>query len=97
MKAIGAKKKQIMRIVISEGIALSFIGFLISSTIGIGIALLGCQVFGGFILDKAIRFDGASYLIAIGIWFLFSLCVCISVSYGSARRSSRMTIKQSQG
>lgn len=94
LKAVGAGKKDIYRMMLAEGKVLSILGYFITVPISICVSIVGCKIFGSYVFDKAIIFDGMSCLISCGIWFAFSFMVCYYAVKQSAKKNSKLTIRE---
>lgn len=95
MKAIGATKKQITKIITSESILISFISWVISVLFGIPLSMLSVYIFGNIILETPLQFSVLSMVISYVIWLVLTFAVGYFASRSCAKRAANMSIKNS--
>ncbi len=94
MKAIGAKRKQIMKITVVESVVLSVISWVIAAVSGMFITYIGIKMFGAGILEMNLSMSATAYFIAIAICLILIIGVGYSASKGAAKRSAKLSIKE---
>jgi len=95
MKAMGAAKKQITKIVTAESIFIGLISWGVSVLIGIPLGITGVYAFGSFILETPLGFSIASLLMSYVIWLLLILAIGYFASRACAKRAAKMSIRDS--
>jgi len=95
MKAMGAGKRQIMRIVTAESIFISLISWGVSLVIGIPLGIAGVYVFGNMVLETPLEFSAVSLLTSFIIWLIFTLAIGYFASRSCAKRAAKMSVKSS--
>lgn len=94
MKAIGANKRQIMRIVTTESIFIAIASWVISGVVGFGTSFAGLSIFGTNILKAPLVFQIFPYLLSFIIWLGLVIFVGYMASRKTAKRAAKMSIKQ---
>ena len=95
MKAMGAAKKQIRKIVTSESILIALISWGVSVLLGIPLGILGVYVFGNIILETPLQFSVLSLMAAYVIWLVLTFAVGHYASRSCAKRAANMSVKDS--
>ncbi|MFV0393744.1 MAG: FtsX-like permease family protein [Coprobacillaceae bacterium] len=92
MKAIGASKKKIKKIITLERIIITLISFIIATLISIMSSYIFVFVFGN-IIGISITFNIISYFISSSLWLLLSIIVGYLASRKIAKRAANQTAK----
>ena len=95
MKAMGASKKQMIRMITSESIFISLVSWGVTLLVGIPAMLFSLHLFGNMILEEPLQFDFTSFLTVYGIWFLFILAIGYLSSRSCAKRVAKKGVKDS--
>lgn len=95
MKAMGAAKKQIAKIVTSESILIALISWIVSVLLGIPLGILGVYVFGNIILETPLQFSVVSLFASYVIWLVLTIAVGYFASRACAKRAANMSVKDS--
>ncbi len=95
MKAMGAAKKQIIRIITAESIFISLVSWVIAILLGIPLGILSVYIFGNLILETPLAFSVVSLLISYFIWLLLTFSVGYLASRAHAKRAANMKIRRS--
>jgi putative ABC transport system permease protein len=94
MKAMGAARKQIARIVTSESILIALTSWCVALVLGIPLGVWSVSAFGNKILDTPLTFSVLPLLAAYGIWLLLTLFVGHRASRSSAKHAANMSIRE---
>jgi len=95
MKAMGAAKKQISKIVTSESILIALISWVVSVLLGIPLGILGVYVFGNIILETPLQFNVLSLMASYVIWLVLTFAVGYCTSRSCAKHAANMSIRDS--
>jgi len=95
MKAIGASKKQMIRIITSESIFVSLVSWAVAVLAGIPIAFLSLRFFGIMILEVPLQFNILLLLASYALWFFFTIAIGYFSSRSCAKRAAKMSVKSS--
>lgn len=95
MKAMGADKKQITKIVTFEGQMIALISWGVSVILGIPLGIVSVMIFGNKILEIPLQFNVPSLLISYLIWLALTLVIGYYASRGCAKSASQMSIRDS--
>jgi len=95
MKAMGATKKQISKIVTSESILIALISWGVSVLLGIPLGILSVYVFGNIILETPLQFNVLSLMTSYVIWLVLTFAVGYYASRSCAKRAANMSVKES--
>lgn len=95
MKAMGASKKQITRIITSESILIAMISWCGSVLLGLPLGVSGVYVFGNIILETPLKFSVAALLAADLIWLMLTFAVGYYASRSCAKRAANLSIRDS--
>ena len=95
MKAMGASKKQMVRIITSESILISLISWGVAALAGIPFVLGGLNLFGNMIIEAPLQFNIVLLLISYGAWLLFTLVIGYFASRACAKRAAKMSVRSS--
>ncbi|MCX8128851.1 MAG: FtsX-like permease family protein [Clostridia bacterium] len=93
MKAMGATKLQIRRVVTAESIFICILSWLISILVGIPAGIMGAYVFGYIIIDTPLNIDFTSFIVPFMIWLVLTVTTGYFSSRTAARRASSLSIK----
>lgn len=97
MKAMGADKKQIVRIITSESVFTGLCGWVLSAVLAIGGIILGIIYFGRITLETSIDLNVGAVFAGYIIWLFMVLFVGRMASRHSAIYAANMTVKESLG
>jgi len=95
MKAMGASKKQMIRIITSESVFISFISWGVAVLVGIPVALFSLRFFGNMILEVPLGLNIVLLLASYAIWLIFTLAIGYFASRSCAKRAAKMSVKHS--
>jgi putative ABC transport system permease protein len=95
MKAMGAVKKQITKIITAESIFIGLISWDVAVLLGIPAGLFSVYYFGNMILDTPLRFNIVSLLVSYAVWFLLTLAIGYFASRACAKRAAGMSVRDS--
>ena len=95
MKAMGASKKQMIRVITSESIFVSLIGWGFAVLVGVPVVLFSLHLFGNMILEEPLQFNFTLLLVVYAVWFLFILAIGYFASRSCAKRVAKRSIKDS--
>jgi len=95
MKAMGASKKQMIRIITSESIFVSLISWGVAVLAGIPIVLFSLRLFGNMIIETPLQFNFVLLLASYTIWFFFTLAIGYFASRSCAKRAAKMSVRSS--
>lgn len=93
MKAIGADKKQIIKIITSESIFVGLSGWVISALLAIPSIIIGLWYFGATTLETPITLSWGVVFAGYLIWLILVLVIGKQASKRSALLAANMTIK----
>lgn len=95
MKAMGASKKQLIKIITSESIFISLISWVVAVFAGIPFVLFGLHLFGNMILEASLQFNIVLLLISYVAWFLFTFVIGYFASRSCAKRAAKISVRTS--
>ena len=95
MKAMGASKKQMIRIITSESLFVSSISWGVAVLVGVPAVLFSLRLFGNMIIEAPLQFSFALLLVIYSIWLLFTLSIGYLASRSCAKRVAKMSVKES--
>jgi len=95
MKAMGASKKQMIRIITSESIFVSLVSWGVSVLIGIPSILFSLRFFGNMILEVPLGLNIVLLFASYAIWLFFTLAIGYFASRSCAKRAAKMSVKSS--
>jgi len=95
MKAMGASKKQITKIITSESIFIALISWGIAVFLGVPLGIFSVSTFGNMILETPLQFSFPSLFASYGIWFVLTLAIGYFASRSCAKRASKMSVRNS--
>lgn len=93
MKAMGADKKQIIKIITSESIFVGLSSWVISALLAIPSIIVGLSYFGATTLETSIMLSWGAVFAGYLIWLILILIVGKQASKRSALLAANMTIK----
>lgn len=94
MKAMGASKRQIRRIVTAESIFVSLISWVISVVIGILAGTLVSVVVGNMMVNTSLDVNYAKSYLPVLLWFVVTLWLGYYASRRASKRAARMSVKE---
>ena len=95
MKAMGASRKQVMRIITAESIFIALISWSIAALLGVPFGVFSVSIFGDMVLETPLVFNIIPLLISYSIWLLFTLAIGYLASRSCAKRAGKMSVKNS--
>ena len=95
MKAMGASKKQMIRIITSESIFVGLVSWCVAVLVGIPFVLFSLRMFGNMIIEAPLQFNMLLLLASYAIWLLFTLAIGYFASRSCAKRAAKMSVKSS--
>jgi putative ABC transport system permease protein len=95
MKAMGASRKQIMRIITAESIFIALISWGIAILLGVPFGVFSVSIFGNMVLETPLVFNVLPLLISFVVWLVFTVVIGYLASRSCAKRASRMSVKSS--
>jgi len=95
MKAMGASKKQMIRIITSESIFVGLVSWCVAVLVGIPAVLFSLRLFGNMIIEAPLQFNPLLLLLSYATWFLFTLAIGYFASRSCAKRAAKMSVKNS--
>lgn len=93
MKAMGADRKQIIKIITSESILVGLSGWVISALLAIPCIIVGLSYFGATTLETSIMLNWGAVFAGYLIWLILILIIGKQASKHSALLAANMTIK----
>lgn len=93
MKAMGADKKQIIKIITSESLFVGLSGWTLSAFLAVPGIIIGLKYFGATTLETSISLNWISVFAGYSIWLILILFIGKKTSKRSALRAANMTIK----
>lgn len=93
MKAMGADKKQIIKIITSESIFVGLSSWVISALLAIPSIIIGLSYFGATTLETSIMLSWGAVIAGYLIWLVLILLIGKQASKRSALLAANMTIK----
>lgn len=93
MKAIGASRKQIKRIVTAESVFICFVSWGLSIILGILFGNLMAYGVGNLMFHTSLNVDYSRSYIPITVWLVLSFILGYAASRTAAKRAAAMTVK----
>ena len=95
MKAMGASKKQMIRIITSESIFVSLVSWTVAALAGIPAVLFSLRLFGNMIIEAPLQLNILLLLASYAVWLFFTLTIGYLASRSCAKRAVKMSVKSS--
>jgi putative ABC transport system permease protein len=93
LKAMGASKKQIKRMVITESIFICIVSWIISIVLGILLGAFIASAMGYVLIGTALNVDYISSYFPVLVWLVLTVLIGYKSSRASAKKAGKMTIK----
>ncbi|MCX8128856.1 MAG: FtsX-like permease family protein [Clostridia bacterium] len=94
MKAMGASRRQIKRIVTAESVFISIVSWLVSIILGIPLGALVAFVVGNIMVSTSLDVNYAQSYIPVVIWLVLTLTISYAASRTASKRASKMSVKE---
>jgi len=95
MKAMGASRKQIMKIITAESIFIALISWGVAALLGVPFGGFSVSIFGDMVLETPLVFNVIPLLISYAAWLFFTLVIGYFASKSCAKRAGKMSVKNS--
>lgn len=93
MKAIGASRRQIIKLITIESKFITLTAWVISIFIGTPLSLLGIYIFETSLIKIPLTINFTSFITAYIIWLILTFIIASRSSKTASKRASKMTIK----
>lgn len=92
MRAVGATDRAVRRIVVSEGVTIALLAWLIGALVSLPMSYAMCFAFGKALLNTPLIWTYA--LPALAVWLVAALLIAIIASLLPARSAVRLTVRE---
>ena len=92
MRAVGASDRAVRQVIVSEGIVIGVLAWLMGTIISLPMSMLMCYGIGINLLGTGLIWTYALY--AVGIWLLVVLNLSIIASRLPARAAVQLTVRE---